>query len=127
MSPGWIWSGSARGRRGLAGMGGAALRGAAVRGTAPLPLQERAAGGGGGPGAGAGIGHDRRSACSRRGRGGRSVGPAGGGRGGLVSGWGRLGLWRFLIGEGSRKMAIARVVPPCTARRLGGAWPGDGG
>jgi len=48
------------------------------------------------------------------------------GRLGMVGGWGLLGFWRFVIGECSRKHAIARLGPPWPARRVGGAWVGGG-
>jgi len=49
------------------------------------------------------------------------------GRFGMVSGWGWLGFWRFVVGERSRKHAIARLGPRRPALAVvWGWWPGSG-
>src|SRR4029078_13697085 len=45
---------------------------------------------------------------------------SGSARGGMVGGWGLLGFWRFVVGERSRKHAIARLGPRRPA--LGVVW-----
>jgi hypothetical protein len=48
------------------------------------------------------------------------------GRVGLVMACTWLGFWRFVIGQRSRKHAIARLGPLCTDLAVVAEWGGDG-